>query len=246
MLLLRPKFSLLSVLLLLCLGIFGAVFAVKGPAESIPVVTLAPENPKNYSYSKPYEFSSDWFTQHTDVWQKVLAPYKGKPNLHYLEVGVFEGRAAFWMLENILTDPSASLTVMDLFGGDYNANYPEFAKNFFSNLELSGEKHRVEVIKGFSQIELRKLPLNHFDIIYIDGSHTNPDVLEDAMLCRRMLKTGGTLIFDDYGRRQPEYTGPKGGIRTFFAYWGNEFEVLHNDHPIHLRKKASSEGSQEH
>ena len=45
---------------------------------------------------------------------------------------------------------------------------------------------------------LRRLPLESFDIIYIDGSHAVNDVLEDAVLSFRLLKPEGILIFDDY------------------------------------------------
>ena len=49
-----------------------------------------------------------------------------------------------------------------------------------------------------SQVVLRRLPLETYDIIYIDGSHATSDVLEDAVLSYRLLKPGGLLIFDDY------------------------------------------------
>jgi len=39
---------------------------------------------------------------------------------------------------------------------------------------------------------------NYFDFIYIDGSHQAPDVLCDAVLAFKLLKTGGTMAFDDY------------------------------------------------
>ena len=53
--------------------------------------------------SEPYEFTYDWFTSAVPVWTRVLAPYAGQPEIHYLEVGVFEGRSAIWMLNNVLT-----------------------------------------------------------------------------------------------------------------------------------------------
>ena len=38
-----------------------------------------------------------------------------------------------------------------------------------------------------------------FDLVFIDGGHGSHEVLQDAVLCWRMLKPGGVLIFDDYG-----------------------------------------------
>ena len=37
-----------------------------------------------------------------------------------------------------------------------------------------------------------------FDLIYVDGSHTAPDVLTDAVLAFHLLRVGGVVIFDDY------------------------------------------------
>ena len=79
---------------------------------------LLPEPTKHYL--KKYEFSTDWFTNQNRIplWEKMLRPFKGKPDIHYLEVGVYEGRSAIWMLENILTHPSSTLTGIDIFPGD--------------------------------------------------------------------------------------------------------------------------------
>ena len=64
-------------------------------------------------YSKHYNFSYDAtfrsFIQNIPLWEEILHPLKGKSDLRYLEIGVNQGRTAIWILENILTDPSATL-----------------------------------------------------------------------------------------------------------------------------------------
>jgi hypothetical protein len=47
-------------------------------------------------YRKDYRFTADWFTPAIPVWKKVLKDYQGKPDIHYLEVGIFQGRSALW------------------------------------------------------------------------------------------------------------------------------------------------------
>ena len=49
-----------------------------------------------------------------------------------------------------------------------------------------------------------------FDLIYIDGSHTAPDVLTDAVLAFQLLRVGGVMIFDDYlwSMEAPLYVDP--------------------------------------
>src|SRR5262249_31505110 len=38
----------------------------------------------------------------------------------------------------------------------------------------------------------------YFDLIYVDGSHQCPDVLFDAVVSFKLLRTGGIMLFDDY------------------------------------------------
>jgi len=66
-----------------------------------------------------YCFSEDWVSENPATWNHILGPFKGKPNVHALEVGRFEGRSALWFLENILTDPTASITCVHIWVGPY-------------------------------------------------------------------------------------------------------------------------------
>ena len=66
------------------------------------------------------------------------------------------------------------------------------------NIHLSGSGHKVTIKEGRSGEVLRTLPLRHYDVIYVDGSHTARDVLQDAVLGWGLLKRGGLMIFDDY------------------------------------------------
>jgi hypothetical protein len=66
-------------------------------------------------YKKKYNFSEDWFTWNLPIWEEILGHLRGKPNIHYLEIGVFEGRSLIWMLENILTHPTSKATCIDVF-----------------------------------------------------------------------------------------------------------------------------------
>lgn len=106
----RPVFSVLQVFIVASLIVFilcrqaqnriNEVFR----GSTIPVVELGQESDSpvaEYKYKKNYSFTDDWFSIHIPIWAKALAPFAGKPNLKYLEVGVFEGRAAMWMLEEI-------------------------------------------------------------------------------------------------------------------------------------------------
>lgn len=183
-------------------------------------------------YKGKYNFSTDWFSQHIPIWARILEHYKGKPDVHYLEVGVYEGRAFIWMLENILTHPTAKATGVDIFPGDLKIRFER-------NVKKSGFADKVKVIKGGSQIVLRDLPINSFDIIYIDGDHSAPAVLSDAVLSWLLLKEGGILIFDDYRyklkERAPEER-PKISIDAFASSYREYLDTLSVARQFIIRK----------
>ena len=188
----------------------------------------SPESTQN----KKYQFSFDWVTQNTTVWDKVLSPFRDKPRVHYLEIGVFEGRSLIWMLENILTDPTSRATCIDIFPRDLE-------HTFLANLKMSGFAWKTTIIKGYSQVELRKLPFSSFDIIYIDGSHRAPDVLADAVFSWPLLKKGGVFIFDDYqwmkGKFPPQER-PELAINSFVGTYVDYIDTVHTGHQFIVKK----------
>lgn len=82
----------------------------------------------------------------------------------------------------------------------------EVERRFHHNTTLAVERapHHVHFVvhKGRSDEMLAQLLVQgargYFDLVYIDGSHEAPDVLADAVLAFRLLRTGGVMIFDDY------------------------------------------------
>ena len=190
---------------------------------------------KNYDFTLGSAFRS--FVKNIPVWNKLLGPFKGKPDVHYLEIGVNQGRSAMWVLEHILTHPTARLTGIDIF-----PEGTDFKDKYLSNLKLSGAEHKATTIEGFSQIELRKLPLNTFDIIYIDGDHTARGVLADAVLSFQLLKADGILIFDDYRwfeERLPEELRPRIAIDSFITSYRNVLAVVHRGYQVFIKKREN-------
>ena len=225
--------------------------------QNEPRITLAPDLPgmgeegsvhntdPNYSYGLKgdYKFSIDWFSRKSPAWEVALADFAGKPDVQYLEVGVYEGRSVVWMLENILTDPTSHVTGIDIFYVQNAAGEGEYSPAqrdlYESNVIAAGGEGRFTTITEFSQTALRKLPLNYYDIIYIDGSHFAPSVLEDAILSLRLLKEGGILIFDDY-RWWPgaaRIKSPRYAIDIFLEMFADQLEVLHTESQVIVRRK---------
>lgn len=196
-------------------------------------------------------FTSDWFSQHIPLWESLLGPWRGKPDLHFLEVGSYEGRSACWLLKNILTHASARLTCIDLFAvGDdlleisdrmqlHIAPSFDIGAAFDRNMHALNAEQKVIKLKGNSRELLRTLPLCSFDCIYIDGSHTSKSSLLDGMQSLDLLKAGGIIIFDDYAWNcfpESPLKNPKKGIDALLAFFGDELEVIHRDYQLIVRK----------
>jgi len=182
-----------------------------------------------------YHFSTDWVSRHSAVWARLLAQLKGKPDIHALEVGSFEGRSALWFLENVLTDPSSTITCIDIWVSDYE-------KTFDENIKAYGQPRKVIKIKNRSDEALRKLKAHSYDFIYIDGSHFAKDVLVDAVLAWELLKPGGIMIFDDYnqaGLRSWLVVNQtaKIAIDAFIKVFSPYSELIYKDYQLALKKK---------
>ena len=196
-------------------------------------------------YKHEYNFGADWFWPSIPNWERNLAHMKGKPNLAYLEVGPFEGRSFFWLLDNIFMHATTRATAIDIFETGTSTWYiGEFEARFRKNAKISGREKDITIIKGYSQVELRSLPLESFDLIYIDGSHATNDVLADIVLSWGLLKNGGIIILDDYRWHAdwPFDLRPAFAIRAFIAAYNKEIEALPQEpmtDQVMLRKRPN-------
>lgn len=203
---------------------------------SFAIVVLMAAPAPSQDESK-YRFTQDWVSKREKNWMRVLGEFKGKPNIHGLEVGSFEGRSAIWFLDNILTTPTSTMTCIDVFANWLVTMGAE--QRFDHNIEVSGHAARVEKIKGFSHPSLRALPVNHYDFIYIDGCHDAPCVLLDLMLSWDLLKSGGILILDDYGYypKRAKLNRPAVSIDAFLEIFEEKIELIHKEYQVIVRKK---------
>lgn len=196
-------------------------------------------------------YSVDWFSNNIPVWDQVFDHFqlRGKDGLRFLEIGCFEGRATNYMLDNILTGVGSTIDVVDTFGGsreeagmkwDENYDFDELYNKFVGN--ISNNKDKVSIHRGMSGDILKKdFEPNTFDFVYIDGSHTAYDVLQDAILVHPLLKSGGIIIFDDFGWKDPNNlhptNSPELGVTCFYNAYEIFYQPLFQGYQIGFIKK---------
>ncbi|MAA79658.1 MAG: hypothetical protein CL916_10395 [Deltaproteobacteria bacterium] len=191
--------------------------------------------------TKPYRFTEDMFAMRNKIFWQALEPFKNKSNIHYLEIGVHEGRALLWVLEHIMTHPTSTLTGIDLFSsgeGDFKPkeiykNPNDFKQRYFHNIRSSGHENRIQTHIGYSQDVLKTLKKNHYDIMYIDGCHTLMCTREDTSLSWELLKKGGILMIDDYSKEFPDVYQ---AAQEFYANNADNMEILHTGWVLVIKK----------
>jgi spermidine synthase len=108
----------------------------------------------------------------------------------YLEIGVREGNS---LLEALKVETLRLAVGVDTWGPHYGGSNRGSADHLWS---LIADPHRVLLISGDSK---QVLPmLSHlFDVIYVDGDHSEAGCLADLDNSKRLLSSRGVIFVDD-------------------------------------------------
>ena len=59
-------------------------------------------------------------------------------------------------------------------------------------------KNNISLIKGNSNIILKKIDMSKIDFVFLDGGHDYQTIKSDLNFCREVIINGGTVLCDDY------------------------------------------------
>ncbi|HEX4197243.1 MAG TPA: class I SAM-dependent methyltransferase [Caulobacteraceae bacterium] len=187
-----------------------------------------------------YQFTVDWFSHHTPVWNQLLDQHKPA---RIVEVGAYEGRSTCYMIERCAADHPIDVWSIDTWEGGVDNDssvMSDVEKRFDHNVAVaqSNAVHSANVrkIKQSSNLALATLLAAEMgptmDLVYIDGSHQAPDVLSDAVIGFSLLKVGGLMIFDDYlwymevDTQKNVLNMPKAGIDAFINTFMRKINIV--------------------
>ena len=143
-------------------------------------------------------------------------------------------------------NPDGKLTCIDTFEGSeehakMGLELSDLYDTFRQNVESAkGEAQQVRAIKGKSYDGLAALIIEgaQFDFIYVDGSHTAPDVMIDACMAFGLLKQGGIMLFDDYlWQDMPGLLHrPKLAVDLFVTLFSEKSNLIMIGHQVAIQK----------
>ena len=129
----------------------------------------------------------------------ILEKYNAKS---FFEIGTGRGTACY---AAALCDDVENVTTIDIVPHDSKKNEAIGGKPaYVSNKDLYGmipyeQKSKIDFLHRSNIPQLMSEKAASFDVCFIDGNHDNPQViLEDYMICKRLTKTPGVIIWDDY------------------------------------------------
>jgi len=195
------------------------------------------------------------------VFERLLLPEAKRGGCRrILELGLSEGRSSIWMLENLKPEIWVGIDAWSWGRAKDKPLCKQQEENFWHNMAAAsrwavpknsgawrwcGSGDTIcRVLKGYSQDLLMQIdgdyPGQPFDFCYLDGDHTGPGTILDAVLCWRKLAIGGLMIFDDYDRRW--HNARPCTHEAVNAFWMTHEhfceKVFENRFQFWLRKKA--------
>lgn len=184
----------------------------------------------------------NWFASAEPNFARFLSHYQDKPDLHFLQIGVFTGDASLWLLRNVITDRSSYLTDVDTWKGSPNEDI-HMQMDFEDVMDMYTMKMRnysnVIPMRMSSADFFKRTDPQQFDFIYIDGDHTAAATYADAVGAWGCLKNGGILAFDDYNWGNglaDQSLAPKPGIDKFLAEHEGEYTLLVKEGQVWIKR----------
>jgi SAM-dependent methyltransferase len=175
------------------------------------------------SESKTYRDIEGWFnwTDHA-LFRGILDHQRDSPAGDLVEIGAYKGRTAVVIGDYLR--PEEQFVVIDTFGdaallgiADETTERTQ-GRNYFGHLRrsqfeenyLSIHNALPTVVQALSSDIVRHVAEGTARFIHVDGSHQYDDVAEDCRSVKRLLRSDGVVVFDDW--RKPTCPGVAAAI----------------------------------
>lgn len=176
----------------------------------------------------------------------IIWPDSPSNPLICVEIGSFEGRGSIVISQKLCSIPGSIVYCIDPFDDEYVKGNNKLA---FWNYACKGQKEKfyhntknmanIIPLEGTSDTMIPTLLNNSVDFVYIDGDHSPEQVYLDAVNMVPKMKSGGIILFDDYGWiRNGIKTAD--GIDQFLKEYEGKYEILFKKYQLAIPRPNTS------
>ncbi len=178
-----------------------------------------------------FRFTRNFFSRRNlSTWSTFFPKkFNNKNPINMIQIGVFEGADLVWCLQNILGHYRSRIVAIDTWMESGSKMDQKCMVKAYDTvkLNLNPWRKQIEIIRGRSQDELKKLikdgilvhdvPIlkRQWDLIVIDGDHSAKSVYIDAIQSFKLIRKGGWMVFDDYHNRITKKHHVQEGVKKF-------------------------------
>jgi len=184
-----------------------------------------------------YKYTKDWFL-YSEIKKNILQFVDTALEHRILEIGCYEGLSSVFFADNLLTNPTSTLTCVDPFLRIDNNDHEYLLLNneecnFDYNMSVCDNSNKITIHKITSD-EFFKSNTNIYNFIYIDGSHECDFITRDMENAFCFLEYRGIMWMDDY-------EGGDGGqikrtMNQFLNKYKGQYEIIHIGYQLAIRK----------
>jgi beta-1,4-mannosyl-glycoprotein beta-1,4-N-acetylglucosaminyltransferase len=159
---------------------------------------------KNFNVEPYYNFpvSKNWFG-YSELKNYLLNNIDLTKQYNILEIGSFEGCSSCFISDIVINNTLSTLTCVDPFvsDGSTKTDHSTLKYKFYSNIKKTQNYNKINVVEKFSDDFYSTYNGSKFNFIYIDGEHSEKQILKDLDECFSLLDINGMIWCDDYSNK---------------------------------------------
>lgn len=159
---------------------------------------------KNLNVEPYYNFpvSKYWFGN-SELKNYLLNNIVLTKKYNILEIGSFEGCSSCFISDIVITNTLSTLTCVDPFvsDGSNETDHSTLKYKFYSNIKKTQNYNKINIVEKFSDDFYSTYNGSKFNFIYIDGEHSEKQILKDLDECFSLLDINGMIWCDDYNNK---------------------------------------------